>query len=83
MDGSVFVNGASRQSSSSPCRADIVTDPATRAALHAPISKDWIQGFSYPFGMPGIVPSRVRFIRELINVTGGNIDSGDPSEYRA
>ncbi|TBU46827.1 alpha/beta-hydrolase [Dichomitus squalens] len=40
-------------------------DDATRAALHAPTSKDWIRNFNYPFG-------------STYNSTGGN-QYGDPS----
>ena len=30
-------------------RADSCADNATRAALHAPISKDWVESILYPF----------------------------------
>ncbi|KAJ7721117.1 alpha/beta-hydrolase [Mycena metata] len=45
-----------------------LNDPNTRAALHAPTSKDWVESFDYPFGgidSPDPSPEPMRFLSEL------------------
>ena len=53
MDGSVFLNGNIRLlfglQVAQSMRMGL--DNATRAAIHAPTSKDWQESIDYPFGM--------------------------------
>ncbi|KAK0202661.1 Alpha/Beta hydrolase protein [Desarmillaria ectypa] len=54
-----------------------LNDNQTRAALHAPTSKDWVLGFEYTFGQSGSVdpsPEPMVFLTELAtNATAQNI----------
>lgn len=51
MDGSIFLNGELTEVDLVRC-TQWSADPRTRAAIHAPTSKDWVSSINYPFGKP-------------------------------
>ena len=51
INASIFLNGGYRlNSSSAGQQPSFCIDPRTRAAIHAPTSKDWVESINYPFG---------------------------------